>query len=184
MPASLNHSISLEPTPNIQPNLDATRDRQTGMPTLSIPGPIAAHVLPEHSVAHNGLENDAVSELRLAATRSRLLAASQRILGRAVDKVTPLGPPRALQTREMRAAARAVSVEVDHEAADAAGGARRGAPVVVVRVVAADAVALGPQLLDEDVGPPALEAACALFNALYRLPAWKGRFLRVPDLAV
>lgn len=65
----------------------------------------------------------------------------------------------------MRAAALALAVYVDHEAAYAAAALGCRAPVVVVGVVSAYAVALAPQLLDEGVGAPALEGAGAVFDA-------------------
>src|SRR4051812_12914792 len=58
-------SICLEPTPDIQTNLDSTLDGQARMPALGIARPIAAHIFPEHGVPRNGLENDAVLETRL-----------------------------------------------------------------------------------------------------------------------
>jgi len=54
----------------------------------------------------------------------------------------------------------------------------------VICVVAALAVALGPQFLDEGIRAPALESAGALLDAFYRLGAWEGCFFRVPDRGV
>lgn len=54
----------------------------------------------------------------------------------------------------------------------------------MVRVVPALAVALGPELLDEDVGPPALEAAGAGFEALDCGGAGSEGLFGVPDCEV
>jgi hypothetical protein len=48
----------------------------------------------------------------------------------------------------------------------------------VRRVVAARAVALRPQPLDEDVRPEPLEGARAVLDAAYRVRAWRARFVR------
>lgn len=81
----------------------------------------------------------------------------------------------------MRAPARALVAQPRHEAADTSRAGARAAPVVVVRVVAARPVALGPQPLDEDERPPALEGARARFDALYRVRARDLRLVGVPD---
>lgn len=84
----------------------------------------------------------------------------------------------------MRASSCAIRSQIHHEATYSAGGLGRSAPVVVVRVVAAGPVALGPQLLDKSIRVPALEAARAVFDAFYRFIAWEGRLFRVADRAV
>lgn len=81
----------------------------------------------------------------------------------------------------MRAPARALVAQPRHKAADPARAGARAAPVVVVRVVAARPVALGPQPLDEDERPPALEGARARLDALYRVRARDLRLVGVPD---
>mgnify|MGYP006877401999 CR=1 FL=1 len=81
----------------------------------------------------------------------------------------------------MRTPASALACDVDHEAAYAAAGFCGGAPVVVVGVVAALAVALGPEFLDECVRTPTLEGASTFFDAFYGLGAWERGFFRVPD---
>lgn len=77
----------------------------------------------------------------------------------------------------MRAAALTLTVYIDHEAAYAAAVLVGTAPVVVVGVVAAHAVALGPQLLDKGVLAPALEGACAVLDTFYGIGARQGSFL-------
>ncbi len=57
----------------------------------------------------------------------------------------------------------------------------RAAPVVVVRIVAAGPVALGPEFFDEDVGTPALEGAGARFDTTDGVGAGDGGFGGVPD---
>jgi hypothetical protein len=57
-------------------------------------------------------------------------------------------------------------------------------PVVVVRVVAAGIVALGPKFFDEDEGFPALEAAGAVLDAFGCVVAGQGCFVRVSDFSI
>jgi hypothetical protein len=65
----------------------------------------------------------------------------------------------------MRTPTRAVGREVHHETGHAPMGFGADGPVVVVIVVTAGVVALGPEFFDEDEGFPALEAAGAVFDA-------------------
>jgi hypothetical protein len=57
-------------------------------------------------------------------------------------------------------------------------------PVVVVVVVTAGVVALGPEFFDEDEGFPALEAAGAVFDAFGCVVAGQGCFVRVANLSI
>lgn len=199
-PLCLRHFIQLRhipihhPTPNIQPNLLSLLHRQPRMPTLRVPLAIDPHILPIHGITRDGFKNNPLVEIFLWAIlltihHPRLIVILAIIccgssssqapiynLDIALDKFTPGGISRLFQTREVCAAAFTLAVDVHHEAADAAAVLASGAPVVVVGVVAAFAVALGPELLDKGVSAPALEGACAVFDTFYGLGAWQGGF--------
>lgn len=72
----------------------------------------------------------------------------------------------------MRTTTLTLPIDVHHETAYTPTVLGCGAPVVVVRVVAARAVALRPEFLDKGVLAPALEGAGAVFDAFYGLGAW------------
>ncbi len=128
------------------------------MPRLSIPPPILIKVLPIHCIPRHRLERRP-GTLPTTLHNPTPLALALPILSHP------------LQPRKTRPATHTpVTGDIHHEAADAppAAGRERDAPVVVVRVVAADGVPLRPDLLDEDVRPPALEGARARLDAADR----------------
>lgn len=156
------------PAPNVQANLDAAVHGHTGMKTFLPPSPFGIEILPKHGTSSPGQERDTIVLLGLFA----------------VDKFTPpriLGPG---QQREIRAAAGAVCLQVDHESAGAAGCVGGKCPVVVVRVVARDGVALGPEALDEGVCGPALEVQSPLLDALDRVVAVDHCLVALADAGV
>jgi hypothetical protein len=148
-PCFLWHIPINPPTPDIQPNLTPLGNRQPGMPTLTIPRPITPHILPKHGISRYRLENNTLAKI--------LFPPLIRWLGIAFNKPTPTSINRFLQTRKMCTTARTVCCYIYHETTYAAAGFTRAAPVVVVCVVAAYTVALGPEFFNEGVRLPALD---------------------------
>lgn len=145
----------LIPAPDIQPNLRPAFYWQTRMPTLLISRPITAHILPEHCITLDRLKRNPLS-----------LLLTEISLPLALNKSTPTLITRSCKSRKPGPAARAICVEPHHKTANSSSVSSSGTPVVVVAVVPAWSVSLSPQPLNKDVWPPALERACALFNAL------------------
>lgn len=157
------------------------------------PRAIGHKVLPEHSVAGNGLERETDLILQPSLSRGLFLSAVCRrrrrrgLHGVTFDPLTPLivGTPPA-QQRELGAAALEVAGRLDpgHHAAGAPPSPRAAAPVKVVHVVPALDVFLGAQPLDPEVLPPPLEAQRPPLDAPHRVVARQQRHRRVADARV
>lgn len=151
------------------------------MPTLWIPRPVTAHVLPEHRIAFDGLENDTLIQIHLlgASLRSITVHLRRQIISCSsitLDELAPLLTKRLFQPRKMRPSPRTIRLQIDHKTAYSAARPRRRAPVIMVRVVPSDTIALSPEFLDEDVRAPALEFAGPLLDAFDDFIAWRERF--------
>lgn len=121
------------------------------MPGFRISCPIRPQILPKHRITLDRLECD--PHLRLP-------------LPIALQKPTPPLPGRHFQPWEIRAAALAVRIKINHEGAEPVPApCQRSSPVVVVTVVAGGIVALRPHALDVQVRAPALEGTGAIFQA-------------------
>lgn len=149
----------LIPAPNIEPNLDTTRDGHSRMQSFPPAPPMPIEILPKHCRSRLGQKRD--PSVDLDAINLDLVVAPT-----AINEFTPPLIPRPLQQREIGAATSTVGVEIHHERAAPARGPALGGPVVVVRVVAVCHVALRAQTFDGGVGRPALEREGAGFEAL------------------
>lgn len=155
------------------------------MPCLlpASPSAVRPKVLPVDRVARDGLEDNSVAGwgiLSLTAVASGSLVALD-------EPAPPLVEARPSQQGELRAAPDELTVVAGgrinpgHEATHPAPSPQGGAPVEVVAVVPAWAVALGAQALDPDVVPPALEGPRARLDAPHRIRARDEGDLRVAD---
>jgi len=157
---------SLPPTPDIQADFYAARDWQTSMDRLLQSSALIVEVQPKYSCSLPRLKRNALPTVV------------------AIHKLTPSAVFLRVQHRELCSATLASIADVDHECRTASRVAARRAPVVVLRVVARDVIALSPESFDERIARPSLECESTGFDALYQ---WRTRdkcFVGLADFVI
>ena len=166
----LNLKSPLPPTPNIQTDLNTSRNRQTSMNSLPHSPPLLIKIQPKDSSA-------------LPRPKRNPLPLSIFIT---LNKRTPL-PALPLQHRKLRPTPLAplrLTSQVNHKTRSAPTISPRRTPIVVLSIVPGDVVALGPQALDVSVGRPALEGQGAGFDALHERRAREEGFVGFAHVGV
>ena len=156
----------LIPTPDIEPNLRPIRHRHASMNRFFVTPPISIKIAPEHRRSLSRLERHAFHFTFPDTT---------------LNELAPSVVSRHVQPREIGATTRTIRGEVHHKRAHPPTLFARRRPVVMVCIVPADVIALGPEALDERLCWPALEGKSAMFDTLHRGIAVDERFFGFAD---